>query len=148
MKRYFIIALLLTVFVSSCKQEDDVDPNITKDFVGTWVGELIVEKGYSNRSDWKITRVSNTAIKASTVFNFISTSADYQSYTEESVVENITVMDDKTFKTTFSIPTGEGVINAESVGVISGNLLTVTSTGKNQSTGVAITPTTQKFTKQ
>lgn len=148
MKRYFILVVLFSVFVSACSQDDTVDPNLTKDLVGTYKGETIVEKGYSNRTDWKITRVSNTAIKASTLFNFISTSAAYQSYTEENVLNNLTVIDDKSFKTSYKIPVPGDTLLIDAVGILAGQVLTVTSNGKNIRKGDSITPIVQKYTKE
>ena len=147
MKRYFIIALLFAVFASSCKQEDDVDPNITKDFVGTWAGALMVENGYQNRTDWKITRETDDLIKITSTFNFIATSTAYTSYTENTVLENVTVADGKTIRASTKVPVSGDVILVDFVGIIEGDLLTVTSTGKYQKTGVAIPTFVEKFTK-
>lgn len=150
MKRYLFFAMLITsAMLSACRGNDeDVDPNKTLVYVGTWKGEQKKENGYENRTDWVVTREDNNAIKIVSTFNFISTSAAYQSYTEETVLDKVEVTNDHTLTASFSMPISGDTLDAKSVGVVTDNLLTVTSNGKFRKSGQAITPTVQKFTKQ
>jgi hypothetical protein len=151
MKRYFFLMLLSSMFFA-CSDDTDIDPDLSKEFVGTWKGDTKVEKGYENRTDWVITKVSDTSVKVVSTFNFIATDPKYTSSTTVTNIENVTlsktVANSVTMNTTEEIVVPGDVIVVKGVGIVTGNKLTVSSTGTYKKTGNVVTPPVAKFTKQ
>jgi hypothetical protein len=156
MKRYastlvLFTLILFTVALSSCKKEE-IDPDLSKVFVGEWLGELTVEDGYDYRTDWVITRISDNAVRIESTYNFIAKDPKYTSSTSKTTLENITlsttVANSVTLHTTDEIETSNDVIVVKGTGIVAGRTLTVSSTGKYKKTGVVVTPPSQKFTKR
>ncbi|WP_439585425.1 hypothetical protein [Dyadobacter bucti] len=156
MKRYASTLVLFTfilssVVLSSCKKEE-IDPDLSKVFVGSWEGELVVEDGYESKTDWVITRISDNSVRIESTYNFIAKDPKYTSRTSKTTLENIslstTVANSVTLHTTDEIETSNDVIAVKGTGIVVGRTLTVSSTGTYKKTGVVVTPPSQKFTKR
>jgi hypothetical protein len=151
MKRYFFLMLLSSMFFA-CSDDTDIDPDLSKEFVGSWKGETFVEVGYENRTDWVITKVTDTSVKVVSTFHFIAKDPKYKSSTTVTPVDNVTlsktVANSVTMNLTQETAIPGDVIVEKSVGIVTGNMLTVSSTGTSKKTGVVTTPPVAKFTKQ
>lgn len=156
MKRYASTLVLFTfilssVVLSSCKKEE-IDPDLSKVFVGSWEGELMVEDGYDYKNDWVITRISDNSVKISTTYNFIAKDPKYTSRTSQSVVDNVmlssTIANSITMNTTEEIEIPGDVVLVKGVGIVTGKTLTVASTGTYKKTGKVVTPATLRFTRK
>lgn len=151
MKRYFFLLLLSSMFFA-CSDDTDIDPDLSKEFVGTWKGDVFVEEGYENRTDWVITKVSDTSVRIESTFHFIATDPKYKSSTTVTPIENVTlsktVANSVTMNTTQEVEIPGDVIVEKGVGIVTGNRLTVSSTGTYKKTGKVVTPPVAKFTRQ
>jgi len=153
MKRYASTLVLFTfilssVVLSSCKKEE-IDPDLSKVFVGSWEGELTVENGYDTKTDWVITRVSDNSVKIESTFNFIARDPKYTSYSEKVMLDNImlssTVANSVTMHTTSEVQVPNDVVVVKGTGIVSGQTLTVSTTGTYKKTGEVVNLPSKKF---
>ncbi|WP_353721981.1 hypothetical protein [Dyadobacter sp. 676] len=151
MKRYLFMALFATFFIS-CSDDDKVDPDLTKDFVGNWKGEVKKEVGYEYSSDWLISRVDDKTVKIVSTYKLVSTDPKIPSSTEVSNINDVIISkandNTLTMTTTQEIAIPGDTILVKGTGVVSGRSLTVTSTGTSKKTGVVTKPPVQRFTKE
>ena len=156
MKRYastlvLFTLILSTVVLSSCKKEE-IDPDLSKVFVGKWTGELNVENGYDYKTDLDISRVSDNSVKVTSTYNFIARDPQYTSETTTSVVDNIvlttTVANSVTMNIEKEITVPGDVLMTKEVGIVTGRTLTIKSTGTYKKTGKVVTPPTRIYTRQ
>lgn len=156
MKRYASTLVLFTfilssVVLSSCKKEE-IDPDLSKVFVGKWLGELKVENGYDYKTDLDITRVSDNSIKITSTYNFIAKDPKYTSDTETIVLDNIilatTAANSVTMTVEKEIAVPDDVVMTKEVGIVTGRTLTIKSTGTYKKTGRVVTPPTAIYTRQ
>ena len=147
-----LVFLLFFATVLTACEKDTIDPDLTKEFVGNWKGEVKVETGYEYSTDWAITRVNDNTVKIATTYKFVAKDPKYTSKTQTGVVENVmlttTVANSVTMNTTEEITIPGDVVSVKGVGIVSGRSLTVSSTGTYKNTGQVITPPILKFTKQ
>ena len=121
MKRYAFTLVLFSLIFAGCSS-DDIDPDLSKEFVGTWVGEVLVEDGYQTRTDWTISRISDTGIKINSKYTFTATDPQYTSSTTETVIDNVTlsktVANSVTMNTMEEIQVPGDVISVKGVGIV------------------------------
>jgi hypothetical protein len=156
MKRYASTLVLFTfilssVVLSSCKKEE-IDPDLSKVFVGKWQGELMVEDGYDYKTDFDITRVSDNSVRIASTYNFIARDPKYTSETTNKIIDNVvlssTIANSVTMTITDEIAIPGDVVMVKEVGIVSGRTLTIKSTGTYKKTGEVVTPPTRRYTKQ
>ncbi|WP_026630543.1 hypothetical protein [Dyadobacter alkalitolerans] len=146
-----LFIFLFSFVLLGCK-EDDVDPDLTKDFVGTWKGVVKQEKGYEYSSDWEITKASENAVKVVSTYRFVSKDPKYTSQTVVTPIENITLSTTLANSVVLNLTDEEtvpgDVLMIKGVGIVSGKTLTFSSTATSKKTGRVETPPVQIFTKQ
>ena len=150
MKKYLFV-MLFAAFFMSC-DDDDVDPDLTKDFVGNWKGQIKKEVGYEYGTDWAISKVDDKTIKIVSTYKLVSSTPKVQSSTTVSNIDNIPVSSIGGDKVTMNM-TQEFVIPGDTIlvkgtGVVSGDSLIVSSTGTSKKTGTVTTPPIQRFKRQ
>ncbi|MCF2491176.1 hypothetical protein [Dyadobacter sp. CY347] len=145
-----LFVLLLSFVLLGCK-EDDVDPDLTKEFVGTWSGVVVVENGYETKTDWVIVRTSDNSVKITSTYNFIAKDPKYTSRSTVTNIENVTLS--RTIANSISLNTTEEIaipgdtIIVKGVGIVQGKTLTFSSTGTSKKTGQVTTPPASVFNK-
>jgi hypothetical protein len=146
-----LFIFLFSFVLLGCK-EDDVDPDLTKDFVGTWKGEVNMEDGYEYSSDWEITKVSETAVKATSTYRFVAKDPKYKSETVVTPIDNITLSTTLANSVVLNYTSEQtipgDVLVIKGVGIVSGKTLTFSSTATSKKTGKVQTPPVEVFTKQ
>lgn len=149
MKKYLFVMLFAAFFISC---DDDVDPDLTKAFVGSWKGQIKKEVGYEYGTDWVISKVDDKTIKIVSTYKLVSTTPKVPSSTSVTNIDNIMVSSIGGDKVTMNM-VQEYVIPGDTIsvkgtGVVSGDSLIVSSTGISKKTGKVSTPPIQRFKKQ
>ncbi|HEV7379468.1 MAG TPA: hypothetical protein VGN64_06725 [Dyadobacter sp.] len=131
MKRFLLLFVIAFSFVGCSK--DEIDPDLTKNFIGSWQSEWTsVATNMKGQYTWNVTKETNTTLKITSYYemkigDIIDGGTD--------VATGIKVVNENTFTLDDPATEQNGYVKSEGNGVVSGDILTVLVKGTDIKTG-------------